>query len=77
MNRPVEVKIMVRRTSVKTLLDGKPLVNFEGNFSRLTTNRDWSNPLNPKCLALCSHYGATVYKSAVLSPLLDPGKPLR
>ena len=77
MNRPVEVKILVRRTSIKTMLDGKPLVNFEGNFSRLSTNRDWSNPINPKCPTLSCHYGGTLYKSAILSPLLDPGKPLR
>jgi hypothetical protein len=77
MGRPVELKIFVRRTSIKTTLDGKPLLNFEGNLSRLTQNSDWANTINPKCPYLACHYGGTVFTAATLSPLLETGKPLR
>jgi hypothetical protein len=74
--RSLVVKAAVRKTGVRIYIDGQLVFEYQGPLNRLTANRDWGNP-DPRMPYLGSHLGGTLYTAVKLTPLGEPGKPLR
>ena len=76
MGKPVVIKALVRKSGVKLFIDGKIILNWEGGINRLTPNGQWTIP-NAKCPYLACHKGGFVFTGLTLTPVQDPGRPLR
>lgn len=68
--------LRVRRTGVTVLLDGKSIIEWQGDYNRLTVNQRWNVP-DKKALFLCANGAEMRYTKLVLVPITGQGKRAR
>lgn len=71
--KDVTLEILVRKTSITVLLDGKKLTTYEGPIGRLSARGDMKLP-DRKALYLGSWGGKNGWAEVKITPLSGPGK---
>jgi hypothetical protein len=76
-NKPSTIVIAVRKSGVKVDIDGKGVLSWSGNYSRLSRSPVWQ-PRDPKAPLLVGAFGSRYHFSKILlTPVSGQGKPLR
>ena len=75
-NRPRTFVCSVRRDRIVVSLDGKPLINWKGNASRLSVDEDRSVP-DKRVLFLCSDDTLYRFHELRLVPVSGSGRRIR
>lgn len=75
--KPSTIDIAVRKGGVKVSIDGKAVLAWAGNFSRLSKSPVWQQR-DPKAPILVGAFGSRYHFSKIaLTPVSGQGKPLR
>ncbi len=75
-NQPSKVVCSVRKDGVKLTVDGKMILDWKGQYSRLTNDVNWSVP-DPKALYVGCWATKYVISKLVITPVSGKGRKLR